>query len=91
MLEKTESYTSIELKSLGQVQLKKTTTILEDGVELSQSHHREIRYPGDDVSDLPVNISSSINAYWTPEVIETWQAHYSASIAEAVIDVSGSL
>ena len=72
MLEKQESYSSIELKEHGQVQLRKTTKIVEDGNVLSESHHREIRYPDQDVSDLPDNIQAVINAYWTQDVKDAW-------------------
>jgi hypothetical protein len=72
MLEKQESYSSIELKEHGQVQLRKTTRIIEDGNVLSESHHREIRYPDQDVSDLPDNIQAVINAYWTQDVKDAW-------------------
>ena len=72
MLEKQESYSSIELKEHGQVQLRKTTRIIEDGNVLSESHHREIKYPDQDVSDLPDNIQAVINAYWTQDVKDAW-------------------
>lgn len=72
MLEKQESYSSIELKERGQVQIRKTTRIVEDGNVLSESHHREIRYPDQDVSDLPDNIQAVINAYWTQDVKDAW-------------------
>lgn len=72
MLEKVESYSSIEMKEKGQVQLRKTTRIIEDGNVLSESHHREIRNPDQDISDLPQNIQDAINAYWTQEVKDAW-------------------
>ena len=75
MLEKVESYSSIEMKEKGQVQLRKTTRIIEDGNVLSESHHREIRYPAQDISDLPDNIQAAINAYWTQDVIDAWNEH----------------
>ena len=72
MLEKQESYTSIELKEFGKAQLRKTTRIIEDGNVLSESHHRQIKNPSDDVSDLPQHIQDVINAYWTQDVIDAW-------------------
>ena len=86
MLAKTESYTSIEIKELGQVQLRKTTTITDSGSVISTSHHREVRNPGSDVSDLPSNISASIAGYWTTEVLNNWDTFISSSLS----DVSAS-
>ena len=75
MLEKVESYSSIEMKEKGQVQIRKTTRIMEDGNVLSENHHREIRYPAQDISDLPKNIQAAINAYWSKDVINAWNEH----------------
>lgn len=79
MLEKQESYSSIELKEKGQVQLRKTVKVIEDGSVLSESHQREIRYPDQDISDLPQNIQDVINAHWTQEIKDAW-AEYSEQI-----------
>lgn len=86
MLEKTIKYTSIEIKELGQVQLRKTTSITESGSVLSQNHHREVRNPGSNVSDLPSNISASIAGYWTSDVLADWDTYMSSSLS----DVSAS-
>jgi hypothetical protein len=72
MLEKTESYTSIDIKELGQVSLRKTTRITDDGNVISESHHREVRTPDQDITDLPDNVQAVINAYWTQDVIDAW-------------------
>jgi len=74
MLEKIESFTKIEITEQGKIMLRKTTKIIEDGNVLSQSHHREMRYPNDDITDLPQNIQDTINAYWTQDVIDAWNA-----------------
>ena len=50
MLEKTESYTSIDIKELGQVSLRKTTRITDSGSIVSENHHREVGTPGEDLS-----------------------------------------
>lgn len=72
MLEKTQEYTSIDIKIDGAVSLRLTTIIKEDGVIISESHHREVKQPGDDLSDLPQNIQDTINTYWTEEIIENY-------------------
>jgi len=68
MLEKQESYSKIELIESGQVQLRKTTKVLEDGAVLSQSHHRSVVTPLDDISHLPDNVQAVCNAYWTEDI-----------------------
>ena len=75
MLEKTEAYTAIDIKELGQVSLRKTTRITDDGVLISEGHHREVRVPNEDITDLPENVQAVINAYWTEDVIDAWNEH----------------
>jgi hypothetical protein len=74
MLEKQESYSQIELKESGHIQLRKTTTVLDDGEVLSQSHHRSVVTPLDDISDLPDNVQAVCNAFWTDELIANFQS-----------------
>ena len=74
MLEKQESYSQIELKESGHIQLRKTTTVLDDGQVLSQSHHRSVVTPLDDILDLPDNVQAVCNAFWTDELIANFQS-----------------
>ena len=74
MLEKQESYSQIELKESGHIQLRKTTTVLDDGEVLSQSHHRSVVSPLNDISDLPDNVQAVCNAFWTDELIANFQS-----------------
>jgi archaellum component FlaF (FlaF/FlaG flagellin family) len=73
MLEKQETYTKIEVIESGQVQLRKTTKVLEDGEVISQAHHRSVVTPLDDISDLPDNVQAVCNAFWTDELIANFQ------------------
>lgn len=68
MLEKQESYSRIEVLESGNVQLRKTTTVLDNGEVLSQSHHRSVVSPLNDISDLPDNVQAVCNAFWTDEI-----------------------
>ena len=68
MLEKKESYSKIEALESGHVQLRKTTTVLDNGEVLSQSHHRSVVSPLDDISELPDNVQAVCNAFWTDEI-----------------------
>lgn len=78
MLEKQESYSKIEVLESGHIQLRKTTTVLDDGQVLSQSHHRSVVTPMDDISELPENVQAVCNAYWTDEV----KAKFQEAVAE---------
>jgi len=68
MLEKQESYSKIEVLESGVVQLRKTTKVLDDGEIISQSHHRSIVKPNDDISYLPQSVQDVCNAYWTDDI-----------------------
>ena len=61
------------------IQVRTTTVLEEDGVELARSHHRHLVNPGDDVSGEIAEVQAIASALWTDEVI----AAYQASIAEA--------
>lgn len=63
----------------GIVLVRETTTIKEDGVEISKKYHRSSFVPGDDVSAQPANVQAICSAAWTPEVIAAYQAHLEAS------------
>ena len=88
MLEKIESYTKLEITEQGKVSLRKTTRIVEDGIVLSENHHREMRYPIDDISDLPQHIQDAINAYWTDEIKQSWIELVEKAQEETGVDLS---
>ena len=58
----------------GIVLVRETTTIKEDGVEISKKYHRSSFVPGDNVSSQPANVQAICSAAWTPEVIAAYQA-----------------
>ena len=60
------------------IQIRTTTVLEEDGVELARSHHRHVVVPGQDVSGEIQEVQDIAFALWTDEVI----AAYQASIAE---------
>ena len=66
------------------IQIRTTTVVEEDGVELARNHHRHIVVPGQDLTDEPNEVQLIAAALWTPEVI----AAFEASIEESE---SGSL
>lgn len=58
----------------GIVLVRETTTIKEDGVEISKKYHRSSFVPADDVSSQPANVQAICAAAWTPGVIAAYQA-----------------
>ena len=60
------------------IQIRTTTVVEEDGVELARNHHRHVVHPGDDVTGEVAEVQAIANALWTADVI----AAYQASIAE---------
>jgi len=60
------------------IQVRITTVVEEDGVELGRKHHRHVLHPGDDASGEPAQVQTIAAALWTDEVV----AAYQASIAD---------
>jgi hypothetical protein len=60
------------------IQVRTTTVVEEDGVELARNHHRHVVVPGDDVTGEVQEVQDIANALWTADVI----AAYQASVAE---------
>ena len=56
------------------IQIRTTTVVEEDGVELGRKHHRHVVHPGDDVSGEVQEVQDIAAALWTLEVIEAYQA-----------------
>ena len=61
------------------IQIRTTTVVEEDGVELARNHHRHSVAPGDDVTGEAQEVQDIAAALWTTEVI----AAYAASVARS--------
>ena len=64
------------------INVRTTTVVEEDGVEIGRSHHRKCLAPGDDVTGEAQEVQDIANALWTDEVISAYRAHIDAYIAE---------
>ena len=64
------------------INVRTTTVVEEDGVEIARSHHRHCLAPGDDITGEAQEVQDIANALWTDEVISAYQAHINAYIAE---------
>ena len=56
------------------IQIRTTTVVEEDGVELARNHQRHVVVPGQDVSGEVQEVQDIAAALWTDEVIAAYQA-----------------
>jgi len=56
------------------IQIRTTTVVEEDGVELGRSHHRHVVVPGQDVSGEAQEVQDIAAALWTADVISAYQS-----------------
>ena len=61
------------------IQVRTTTVVEEDGVELGRSYHRHVVVPGQDVSGEVQEVQDIAAALWTAEVISAYQASVASS------------
>ena len=71
---KTTNIDQITVIENGIVLYREATRIMEDGNELSKTYHRNSLTPGQDLTDIPVNVVAICNTAWTAEVIAAYQA-----------------
>ena len=64
------------------IQIRTTTVVEEDGVELARNHHRHVVHPGDDVSGEVQEVQDIAAALWTTEVISAYQANLPSTPGE---------
>jgi hypothetical protein len=62
------------------IQIRTTTVIEEDGVELARNHHRHVVNPGDDVTGEVAEVQAIASALWTADVIAAYQASVTPSL-----------
>lgn len=78
-LTKEVSVDQITVCENGIVLVRETTTIKEDGEEISKKYHRTSFVPEQDVSGQPANVQAICAAAWTPEIIAAYKAQQEAS------------
>jgi hypothetical protein len=74
VLEKHEIIDQINIMPTGAIQVRKTITVTDDGVEIGKSYNRYILNPGDSLDGQDGRIVAVANAVWTPEAIADYQA-----------------
>jgi len=58
----------------GIVLVRETTTVKEDGEEISKKYHRTSLTPGQDLAGQPEKVVAICQVAWTPEVIAAYEA-----------------
>ena len=78
-LTKETAVDQITVTENGIVLVRETTTIREDGAEISKKYHRSSFTPGQDLAGQPTNVQAICAAAWTAEVVAAYQAQQAQS------------
>lgn len=79
MLEKFTVVSQLEVTESNVVQVRTSTRIMEDGVQLSETYHRHVISPGDDYRQEDAKVQAVCASVHTPEVIAAYQAMQEAN------------
>lgn len=63
-----------EVTESGCIQVKRIDKVLKDGEVISQTNHRHVLTPGQDLTGENPVVVAVANAVWTEEVIAAWAA-----------------
>ena len=69
---------TIEVLEDGQIQVRRVTHILKDGVEIAQQYHRHVIEPGQNTDDQDGRVKSVAATVWTKEVVDEFKAKKAA-------------
>jgi phage host-nuclease inhibitor protein Gam len=61
------------------VQIRTSTVIKEDNIEISRSYHRHVVNCLDDISNESAEVQAICNAVWTDEIRTAYQEHLNNS------------
>jgi len=73
MLEEKFFVDRIEILEDGQIQVRRTTVILRDGIEISRTYHRHVLEPGALLDGEDMRVITIAKAIWTSDVIRKFQ------------------
>ena len=71
---KTTAVDQITVTENGIVLYREATRIMEDGVELTKTYHRNSLTPAQDLTGVPEKVVAICNAAWTQDVIDAYKA-----------------
>jgi hypothetical protein len=64
----------VELVQSNHIQVRTSTIIEKDNIEIAKTYHRHVLSPGDDITNEDPKVQAIANAVWTEEVIAAFQA-----------------
>ncbi len=64
----------IEVLEDGQIQIRRADRVLKDGVKISETYHRHVIAPDQDIKDEDEKVKAVANAVWTQEVKDAYIA-----------------
>ena len=70
----------VEVVDLGNLQVRESTVVMRDGVEIAKTFHRWAFAPGSDISAMPGHVQAIAAAAWTPEVVAAYQEQIAAQV-----------
>lgn len=70
---------TMEVLEDGQIQVRKVTRVLKDGVEIAKQYHRHVLAPGDDTTTQADRVKAVAATVWTKEVVDEYKAKKKAS------------
>ena len=56
----------------GQLQVRRTTRVFKDGVEVGKTYHRHVVAPGNDFSKEDPRVQQACRTFHTPEVVQAY-------------------
>ena len=65
---------SINLVESNHIQVRKSTIIEKDDIEIARTYHRHVLSPGDDISNEDSRVQAIANVIWTEEVVNAYKA-----------------
>jgi hypothetical protein len=68
----------ITITENGTILYREATRIMEDGVELTKTYHRNSLTPAQDLTGVPEKVVAHCNTAWTADVIAAYQAAQAA-------------
>lgn len=73
-LTKSTAVDEITVTENGIIMYREATRIMEDGVELTKTYHRNSLTPNQDITGVPQKVVAICNVVWTLEVVEKYNA-----------------
>ena len=74
----------MEVLEDGQIQVRKVTHVLKDGVGIGQQYHRHVLEPGQDTAGESDRVKAVATAVWTKEVVDEFKAKKESLLKEAM-------